>query len=221
MNTLHTQTQKIGLIGFGSLGKQIKLFISEHEKSKAVDWFFFDDTQPPTKLDNNIYPFSHYDKDKFSDLVFYIGIGYHHLPTRLEIINHLKTLGRNVGTFIHQTAYVHSTATIGSGVLIYPGCVVDQDVHIGDGSILNNAVVISHGSQIGAATFLAPRVTLCGEARVGDFSFLGAGTLVSNGISIGKNVRVGIGSVITSPVRDGESVIGNPTRKLNKPLEIS
>lgn len=220
MNAEHTKNPKIGIIGFGHLGRQIKLFLSEQKKLQEIDWFFFDDKQSVTSSVQNIYPFSYYENDRFRDLTFYVGLGYHHLVARHKIIKNLTRLGRAVETFIHQTAYVHATAKIGSGALIFPGCIVDQNVIIGDGCILNNAAVISHGSQIGSAAFFAPRVTLCGETQVGEYSFLGAGTLISNGVLVGKNVRTGIGTVVVKHVGDGESMIGNPGRRLSKPLNI-
>ncbi len=210
----------VGIIGFGALGQQLECFLREQKAFQRTQWYLFDDQVTMVSSRFSRYPFADYQHKKFSNICFYVCLGYRHLPLRHEIVERLGRLGRVVGTFIHSTAYVHPSAMIGPGAIIFPGCIVDQRVVIESGSILNNGVVVSHDSRVGAAVFLAPRVTLCGNVHVGDYAFLGANAVVSNGISVGASARIGIGSVLTSNVGESQSFIGNPARRLKKPLAL-
>ena len=207
----------IGIIGFGTLGRQILGLLSELNADEPVA--FFDDlTRPEGGLKG--FAFNSHLDPRFSDFAFYLGLGYKFLPYKARILSGLRAAGRNTPSFVHPTCHVHHTSHIGDGCVVYPKCNLDQSVEIGNGTLLHNSVVVSHNSVVGEACYLSPGVVLAGSVTVGAETFLGAGTIVSNGCSIGRGVRVGIGSVITQDVPDGASVIGNPIRTLDRPLNL-
>lgn len=210
--------RKVAFIGFGSLGNQLFGFLNE-ELNINDSSLFFDDIKFK-KGDKRSLPFNDFLNDEFKDYEFCIALGYKHLSLKAEIISKLIFANRKLLTFIHPTSFIHSTATLGKGVVVYPKCNIDQNVIVGSGVFLNNSVTISHDSSIGEVTFLAPGVIINGDTKIGTGTFIGSGSLISNSIKIGENVIIGIGTTVTKDIPDNNSVIGNPMKFLKKKIDL-
>ncbi len=211
--------QQVAYIGFGHLGKQLSLFLRQSLKEEPNE-LFFDDHLFAAKQPF-AYPFEAYKNDQFASCDFYVCIGYRHLALKTKILDELKQAGRSIPSFIHRSSILNPTATVGIGVIIFPGCNIDQYVTLEDGVLLNNSVTISHNTVIGKSSFIAPGVTICGNVRMGIQNFTGSGSIISNNIEIGNNVITGIGTVITKNIPDGFSVIGNPMKILTEKIKLT
>jgi sugar O-acyltransferase (sialic acid O-acetyltransferase NeuD family) len=209
--------KKIGIIGFGALGRQILGLLAPARSPEPVA--FFDDVLHGRQGENS-FPFDSFLDARFSDYDFYIGLGYRHLARKIEILRQLHEAGRRTPSFLHPSCHVHPACRVGEGCVVYPLCNLDQEVKLGDGVLLNNSVVVSHDSRIGPAAYLSPGVVLSGQVTIGAAAFLGSGVVVANNRGIGARARVGIGTVVTSDVPEGASAIGNPMRLLEHPLEL-
>ena len=206
-----------GFVGFGELGRQVDLLLTEYEGPRESK--FFDDRMVERDVQGALPLDSCFD-DEFRDCSFYVCLGYKHLARKAEIILRLLELGRRLPSFVHPSVYLSSSASVGAGTLVYPMCNVDKECVIGRGVVLNNSVVVSHNTAIGDCCYLAPGVVLSGFVTVGDRTFIGSGSVVSDRVSIGENVTVGIGTVVTRDVRSSTSVIGNPMRLLQRDLVL-
>jgi len=209
---------KIAMVGFGELGKQFLEFlrISNPDISKVI---FFDDILFKEKSENS-FPYANYKSADFSDFDFYVPLGYKHLEEKSSVIKSLIALKRNLPSFTHPTTFFNSSSQPGIGNFIYPMCNIDKEVVLGNGILLNNSVTISHNNTIGSGCYLSPGVVTSGNVEIGENTFIGSGAVISNSIKIGKNVKIGIGSVINRDIPDNCSVIGNPFRILQNPLNI-
>lgn len=208
----------IGVIGFGALGRQVLGLLSvTHKPGRVV---FFDDPLHAKRAENS-YPFDSFLDPDFTDLDFYVALGYRHLARKTEILRQLRAANRRTPSLVHPSCHVGPGCRIGEGCLIYPLCNLDQDVEIRDGVLLNNSVVVSHDSCVGESAYLAPGVVLAGHVTIGEAAFLGLGARVANHRSIGARARIGIGTVVTRDVPDDGSAIGNPQRLLERPLELT
>jgi acetyltransferase-like isoleucine patch superfamily enzyme len=49
-----------------------------------------------------------------------------------------------------------------------------------------------------------------------DEAFIGSGVTIVSGVTIGKAARVGAGSVVIAPVKENETVFGNPAQPIKK-----
>lgn len=205
------------IIGFGALGRQILALLAHREPRRPV--VVFDDHEHARGTEDS-YPFASFLDERFAAFEFYVGLGYHHLPRKAEILSRLLAAGRRLPSLVHPSCHVHPSTRIGAGCLLYPGCNLDQEVELGDGVLLHNSVVVSHDTRIGAAAYLAPGVVLSGRVTVGPSVFLGSGAVVANDRSIGARARVGIGTVVTRDVPADASAIGNPMRLLSRPLRL-
>lgn len=211
--------KKIGIIGYGALGRQIEKFLCESQNQSALQFFYFDDLFHEAG-NANAFPFAAFRDSKFADLSFYIGLGYKHLATRHSICKEVLQSGKQLPSLIHPSSYVNLSATIGEGVYIYPMCNVDQEVEIKTGTILNNTVTVSHNSIVNDCSFLAPGVVLAGQVNVGKYCFLGAGTVVANGVIIGDKAMIGLASSVTRNMESNTCAIGNPMKILSTPFQL-
>ena len=101
--------------------------------------------------------------------------------------------------------FIHPTASIGSGVTLGHGCVVEAEVVIADGCTIGHHAVLRKGTRLGA------------RVQVGDHSILGqqpmraANSAVTTeaaheGPVVGDRVRIGSGSVIYAGCELAEDV---------------
>lgn len=71
-------------------------------------------------------------------------------------------------TFIHPTARVGRTSTIGTGAIIGPGVGVSVNVHIASHTVINAKSTTGQDSRIGGFATIAPHVAIIGQSfRVG------------------------------------------------------
>ena len=209
--------KKIAFIGFGILGNQILNYLEE--EGEKVEYVIYDDILASKNIPE-VKPFYGFKNNLVESYEYCICLGYKHLNLKNEIITFLENKRINIFNYIHKTSYIHKSVNLGKGIIIFPGCIIEQNVSLGSGSILHNNVVISHNSRIDRCVYLSPSVTLSGFVKIGCCSFLGTGTLVSNYITIGSNTIIGIGSVVTKDISDNVSAIGNPIKILSKKLNI-
>lgn len=207
---------KIAFIGFGELGQQLYSFVCTQYDIETV--IFFDDFYKGGI--GKVFPFKDFTDEKFADYSFFIGLGYKHLVAKVEIIETLCRLKRNLPNLIHPTSYISSTATLEKGIYIYPMCNIDKEVIIKSGCLINNSVTISHNSLLGECTYISPGVVLSGNVNVGKRVFVGSSSCVSNCVTIGNDVTIGIGTTVTQNIPEQLTVIGNPARVLHKKLNL-
>lgn len=205
--------KKIGLIGYGELGRQFEHLISGLPYDISI--IYFDDNAKKSGVKNS-HSFDSFLKDEFKEFEFLIGLGYKHLKKKKEIIDTLSYRGRKLFTFIHPTAIIDITAKIDEGTIIYPNVTIDKNVRVGKGCLLNLSVTISHDSVLEDCCYLSPSVTLSGFVNIGEMVFLGTGVSVANNVIINSSAIVGIGSVITKNIEQNHIVIGNPQRTIKK-----
>jgi sugar O-acyltransferase (sialic acid O-acetyltransferase NeuD family) len=100
------------------------------------------------------------------------------------------------GTFINMGAKIATMAEIGNHCVIHAGAIIDSEAKLGD------------FVQVGAGSVISSQVTIENGA------FIGSGVTIVSGVTIGKNARIGAGSVVIGSVKAGETVFGNPAKKV-------
>lgn len=206
--------KKIGIIGYSIIGQQVEQIIIENQADHEFAFFYFDDILYAKGV-KNAFRFSDFDNNKFSDLDFYFGLGYLHLPKKNELCQQLEKNRFSFPPLIHKTAYIQSTASIGNGVIVYPMSNIGFEANISTGVLINMSSVLAHHVSVDRCTYISPGVTLSGNVHIGQNCFIGAGTVVSNGLTIGNNVKIGIGTIVTKDIDDNLSVVGNPFKIIN------
>ncbi|AFL85061.1 sugar O-acyltransferase, sialic acid O-acetyltransferase NeuD family [Belliella baltica DSM 15883] len=199
--------KRIAIIGSGSLGIQFQHWIENYSNDEFVG--YFDDFSKHEKVLGKIDElFSQ--QDAFDELL--IAIGYNHLAFKHQLAQKIKAFEIPFYTFIHPTAYVDCTATIGMGSVVYPNATIDQRVTIGEHTVLNNGVIISHDSSIGDCSFLAPGVQVSGNVSIGHCSFIGTGTILKNNLEIVPHTIIGAGSLVLQTIARPGTYFGHPIK---------
>ena len=85
---------------------------------------------------------------------------------RLKWIDKLQSMGTQIATRIHPTAYVSPRATIKPGTVILPKSIVNTDVVIERGCIVNIGAIIDHGTMLEEGVHLAPGAIVKVENRI-------------------------------------------------------
>ena len=142
----------------------------------------------------------------------FVALGDNVLRTRLS--ESLITMGFNVVNAIHPSAIVSPSVTLGYGIAIMAGAIINAKASIGSLSIINTGAVIEHGCTIGRSVHIAPLSALAGNVSVGDMSNLGIGSRAIPGVNIGCRVTLGAGAVVIDDIADGLTCVGMPARPL-------
>lgn len=201
---------QIGLIGFGSVGKQLFNTLLENGYSEQQIFIFADDV--PSDKTENVFKFNEYKLEKFKGIHFIPTLGYLSKNLRLAVLNYLLENDYDIFTFIHPTAFVSKNAKIGKGVIIYPLCNIDQGVVIDDGTIILNSSIVAHDTYIGKCCYLATGVCLSGFIQIANLCFIGTAAVLANSIKVGENSTIAMGTCLTKDIEENSFVIGNPFR---------
>jgi len=212
---------KIGILGYGSLGKQVHYLLKESTLTENHQIVIFDDTIASVDVDGiEVQPFNSVFEHDYKTIEIYVCLGYHHLQFKQTLINELLAAHYSLPNLAHSSVSISKYATLGFGNILFSGTVIDLFSKVGDGNVFYNNTCIAHDVQIGNANFFAPAVTICGNTVIGNTNFLGARTVIANNLSIQDDNKIGIGSVVTKNVASGMSGVGFPFRTLYKDLNI-
>lgn len=130
------------------------------------------------------------------------------------------------GTRVWQFVVILPGAVIGSDCNICSHCLIENDVVVGDRVTVKSGVQLWDGLRVGNDVFIGPNATFTNDRhpRSGQRDFelmrtdlrdrcsIGAGAVILPGIRIGQAAIVGAGAVVTKDVPDGATVVGNPAR---------
>lgn len=122
------------------------------------------------------------------------------------------------GTFINlicPTAVINPTATIGYGCIINNGSIISDNVSIGNFAVIQSYDVFGHDVIIGDYATVESFCFFGGYSKMGDMSTMHTRSSIIPHKSIGNKVVVGTGSVVMTKVKDGQTVFGNPAKKVD------
>jgi len=137
--------------------------------------------------------------------------------TRKAVYEACEERGEIMATAIHPSAIIGRDVTIEPGCMICAGVVINSGAVIKADTILNTGCTVDHDCIVGPHVHIAPGVNLAGDVTVGVGAFLGIGSSVVQGLSIGQWSTVGAGGAVIRNVRDNDTVVGVPARRLPDP----
>lgn len=138
----------------------------------------------------------------------------------------VKTSQIGAGTRIWQFVVVLPGAAIGSDCNICSHCFIENDVVVGNRVTVKSGVQLWDGLRIADDVFIGPNVTFTNDklpasgnaafetllTHIGHGASIGAGAVILPGLRIGSGAFVAAGSVVTRDVPDGKLVMGSPAR---------
>ena len=133
------------------------------------------------------------------------------------------------GTRIWAFAHVMPGAVIGAACNICDHTYVEGDVVIGDRVTVKSGVFLWDGLRVHDDVFIGPQATFTNDlmprsrqpfqlrgTTISSGASIGAGAVVLPGLTIGERAMVGAGAVVTKDVPDDVVVVGNPARVLRR-----
>lgn len=132
------------------------------------------------------------------------------------------------GTQVWQFVVVLKGAKIGANCNICAQTLIEGDVVIGDRVTIKSGVQIWDGSVIGDDVFIGPNATFSNDPHprskqyptqfkgitIHNGASIGANATLLPGITIGEKAMVGAGAVVTKDVPAHAVVVGNPAKIL-------
>lgn len=106
-------------------------------------------------------------------------------------------------TFIEGAVVIGDRVTVKSGVFLWDGLIIEDDVFLGPNATFTNDRFPRSRVQTSY-----PTTTIRRGASIG------AGAVILPGLAIGTGAFIGAGAVVTKSVPEGETWIGNPARPL-------
>lgn len=159
--------------------------------------------------DDNIFNYSS------SDVLLVNGLGsITNTKVRKKLYHQFSSAGYTFAQVIHPSAIVSSFSSLGEGVQIMAGSVIQPFAKIADNTIVNTKTSIDHDCMIGAHCHIAPGSVLSGGVAVGDSTHIGTGSIIIQGIRIGEHVLVGAGSLVLKNVPNHTTVYGIPAKEV-------
>jgi UDP-2-acetamido-3-amino-2,3-dideoxy-glucuronate N-acetyltransferase len=129
------------------------------------------------------------------------------------------------GTRIWAFAHVMTGAVIGADCNICDHTFVEGDVVVGDRVTLKSGVFLWDGLRVEDDVFIGPQATFTNDpfprsrrpfdgtvTRLAAGASIGAGAVILPGVTIGERAMVGAGAVVTRDVPADALVVGNPAR---------
>ena len=131
---------------------------------------------------------------------------------REKLFYKLIEIGYEIINVISDKAIISSHASIGKGVLVMPGGIINCCAQIGNGVIINTNSSVDHDCTIGDFVHIAPGSSIAGTTFIGKRSFVGVGSSIKDKITIGNDVIIGAGSVVINDIESYKKVYGVPAK---------
>ncbi|QLI80513.1 N-acetyltransferase [Chitinibacter fontanus] len=135
-----------------------------------------------------------------------------------------KAIGNR--TLVWQFCVILPNAQIGNDCNINAHCFIENDVILGDRVTVKSGVYLWDGTRLEDDVFIGPNVTFANDkypkskqypdkfygTTVKKGASIGAGAVILPGVTIGENALIGAGAVVTKDVTANSIVAGVPAR---------
>ncbi len=133
------------------------------------------------------------------------------------------------GTRVWAFAHVMAGAVIGADCNICDHTFVEDDVVVGDRVTIKSGVYLWNGLRIEDDVFLGPQATFTNDrfprskqpfqaptTTIRRGASIGAGAVILPGVTVGERAMVGAGAVVIEDVPSDVVVVGNPARVVRR-----
>jgi sugar O-acyltransferase (sialic acid O-acetyltransferase NeuD family) len=202
---------KVAIIGAGGLARQILDAVDACQDAgqdiEAVG-FIDEDAGLWGAVINERPVLGNLDWFEGKDVQAIIGIGSPDVRRRVAIRAAEK--GVRFCTLMHPTAVLSRYATVGAGVAILAGAVIESHVRLGQHVIVNKLCSIGHDTVVEDYCTLAPGALIAGNVHLGQGCDIGIGAATVQGVSLGEGVVIGGQAMVVRDVPADSTAVGVP-----------
>jgi sugar O-acyltransferase (sialic acid O-acetyltransferase NeuD family) len=127
-----------------------------------------------------------------------MAMGYNDLNrVRESFYNRLHDDGYEILTYIHEDAQVYTENSIGKGVVILPGAVIEPHVTVGNNTMIWCNSTLAHHSIVEENCWIATGTVLSGQAKINRNSFVGVNATIVNEVEVGAFNIIGAAALIS------------------------
>ena len=209
--------KRLGVFGAGGMGREVAQLAAELEQWSEVFFVVDEEYLPQDRCIDGRRTFSldevcaKFPRDEVEMLV---AVG--ETQARKAVFERIAEKKLSFGTLIDPSVKLHEDTVLGQGVIMLRGCIVSTRAVIGDNAALSFGVILGHDNTVKEHVYLAPGVATGGFVEWESCSFGGLRACVREHVHIGKNAVVGQGAVVLKDVEDGQAVVGNPAKPLQR-----
>lgn len=212
---METKQKKVVIVGGGGHAKIVIDILQENNKFELVGY-----TSHPIATDN-IFGVPCVGDDSILPTLqekgvenFCIALGNNRM--RKTLYDHMIRMGFAPIDVISPHAHISPRVTLGKGIVVCHGAVINADALVGDNVIINTLAGIDHDCVIHSHSHIAPNVALAGCVEVEEGSFIGIGSSVLPNIKIGSWSTVGAGATVLNNIPASVTVAGVPAKIIKK-----
>ncbi|MGY6563456.1 MAG: acetyltransferase [Halomonadaceae bacterium] len=131
---------------------------------------------------------------------------------RKKLHMHFTKHNYRFATLVHPSAILGVGVSLGNGVQIMAGAIVQADTQVQDNTILNTGVRVDHDCLISQHTHIAPGAILSGGVVLEEGVHIGPGATLTQGIRVGASAVIGAGTPVVRNVPARHQLTGLPPR---------
>jgi sugar O-acyltransferase (sialic acid O-acetyltransferase NeuD family) len=215
--TLGENMKNIVIVGAGGFGREIACWLEATVLGADTRLAgFLDDTIQACERLEERYPYpvlgsiAAYVPAKEDAFIIAIGDP----SAKLAIAASLEKKGAVFFNFIHPTAMVARTASLGKGIIMFPGSVASANSVISDFVTINSYAGAGHDAIVGKGTTISAHVDITANVKIGESVFIGSHASILPNVEVENHARIGAGSVVVKRVKQGSTVYAAPARSL-------
>jgi sugar O-acyltransferase (sialic acid O-acetyltransferase NeuD family) len=205
------ETQYV-IVGGGGFGREVACWAVAAGSGRVVG-FLDDEAKDAARFPNGI-PYlgtiASYTPREGQQLLLAIG----GTDAKRALVASLRARGAKFASYLHPTAVVAMTASLGAGVVLCPYAVVSANAVVGEFVTINIHSSVGHDVTLGAYATLSAHVDLTGGVTVGEGATLGSGASVLPGRRVGAGATVGAGAVVMRNVPERATVYAAAAKQL-------
>jgi len=115
-------------------------------------------------------------------------------------------------TLISDKAYIHPTASIGRGSIIYPGVRIMANAQLGENSVVLSNTVINHDASVGDYCVINSSCVLNGGVILGNNCYIGSSSSIKENVTLLSNITLGMSSVVLKSLDKTGLYFGFPAK---------
>jgi serine acetyltransferase len=139
-----------------------------------------------------------------NQVCFLLGLGDQRL--RQLAAEYAKGRDWQAFTFVHPTAYVAESATIGAGSFIAPTACVGHGARLGQHCLVHYQASVGHDSVLGDDCWVLPGARISGQVTLQERVLIGSNAFLFQGVTLGRNVQVDALTYVRDDIAEGSVV---------------